>query len=86
MWLHNVDQFASYHSITTKQASYFQCTGEHLIAHCEGGTPSQRNIVAACRFCNLKRHARQTPPDPFSYFRIVQRRLAKGAWNSHLLG
>ena len=85
MWLHSVDEFASTHSISIKQANHFQCTGEHLAAHSEGGNAPQKNIVAACKFCNLKRHARSVPPDPGSFANLVHRRLAKGAWNSHLL-
>nr|WP_209399021.1 HNH endonuclease [Marinobacter salsuginis] len=58
---------------------------EHLVAHSEGGSAGQSNIVAACRFCNEKRHTRKNPPDPQAYSALVERRLQKGGWNSHLL-
>lgn len=85
MWNSDLEGFAARHSISIKQAAFFQCTGEHLVAHSEGGTASKANIVAACKFCNLKRHARKCPPDPEDYSMFVHRRLEKGAWNSQLL-
>ncbi|MDK8463079.1 HNH endonuclease [Marinobacter sp. SS13-12] len=85
MWVSDVESYAAYHSISIKQASFFQCTGEHLVAHCDGGRANRSNIVAACKFCNTKRHCRKRPEDPVSYAFYVQRRLNKGSWNNHLL-
>ncbi|MGF2735373.1 HNH endonuclease [Marinobacter sp. DUT-1] len=85
MWISDVESYASHYGISVKQASFFQCTGEHLVAHCEGGKANASNIVAACKFCNTKRHARNRPEDPISYAFHVQQRLKKGSWNNHLL-
>ncbi|WP_369612863.1 hypothetical protein [Marinobacter sp. RI1] len=56
-----------------------------MVAHSEGGSASRKNIVAACLFCNRGRHQRKNPPSPKEYAHLVQKRLEKGAWNSHLL-
>lgn len=85
MWLSDMETYASLYRITKKQAFFFQCTGEHLVAHSEGGKASQENIVAACKFCNVKRHDRKRAPSPDDYAQYVQRRLEKGAWNSQML-
>ncbi len=61
MWSENPHEFASKHKITLGQAKRFQCTGEHLQAHQDGGSSKQHNIVAACLFCNQKRHQRKEP-------------------------
>ncbi|WP_416383216.1 HNH endonuclease [Marinobacter sp. F4218] len=85
MWISDIKTFAANFSISVKQARHLQCTGEHLVAHSEGGKASSSNIVAACRFCNVKRHARSTPREPKEFADFVQSRLQKGAWNTHLL-
>ncbi|WP_420538483.1 HNH endonuclease [Marinobacter subterrani] len=85
MWISDVESFAAHYSISVRKAQHFQCTGEHLVAHSEGGKPNSSNIVAACKFCNIKRHARKRPEDPVTYALHVQRRLKKGFWNNHLL-
>lgn len=85
MWVSDIDAFARQYGISLNQAQYLKCTGEHLVAHNEGGSGKLKNIVAACRFCNEKRHNRKNPPDPQAYSALVERRLQKGGWNSHLL-
>lgn len=84
MWNSNIEAYAARHSMSVKQALHLKCTGEHLVAHSDGGTANQENIVAACRYCNSKRHARKRPLDPESFARFVQKRLEKRAWNTHL--
>jgi len=39
-------------------------TAEHLEARCEGGADSTDNIVAACRFCNGRRHRAKVARNP----------------------
>ncbi|MCL7943442.1 HNH endonuclease [Marinobacter sp. ATCH36] len=85
MWQNNIGQYARKHGISLARARFFQCTGEHLVAHSEGGSASDKNIVAACLFCNQGRHKRKNPPGPSEYVNLVQKRLERGAWNSHLL-
>lgn len=80
MWLDDPHSFAQLHGLTTRQAQLLQCTGEHLVAHSEGGGANAANIVAACFHCNQRRHNRKSAPDPESYRRLVMRRMAKNGW------
>lgn len=81
MWLNAIEDFAITHDISLSAAARFQCTAEHLIARCDGGSNRKNNIVAACRFCNSKRHQRKIPPSPFKYRVQIQRRLKQGKWH-----
>ncbi|MBE9395653.1 HNH endonuclease [Pontibacterium sp. N1Y112] len=81
MWLTDPNTFSGNHQITAKQASRFQCTSEHLVARCDGGKDTQKNIVAACRFCNAKRHQRSSAPDPVSYKQLITQRKNRGKWH-----
>lgn len=81
MWFKDKDIFAKTHKITEKEAAKFQCTAEHLLALCDGGKNNKRNIVAACLYCNQKRHKRKKPPEPQTYKQLVQRRIIKGKWH-----
>ncbi|WP_353050317.1 HNH endonuclease [Marinobacter sp. C7] len=84
MWISSIKEFASFYGISEKQARYFQCTGEHLIPHSEGGDASVENIVAVCSFCNHQRHHRKGVPDPITFRKLVRKRLSEGRWNRHL--
>lgn len=81
MWIRNPLEILSKYNITPRQTKYLQCTGEHLIAHQDGGTSVQCNIVAACRFCNLGRHKIKVAPNPEEYMRYVQRQMSQGRWH-----
>ena len=81
MWSKDPSEFASKYKITHGQARCFQCTGEHLIAHQDGGSASHKNIVAACKFCNQKRHQRKTAPPPDQYKKLVHSRMNQGRWH-----
>lgn len=85
MWQKDIERYARLQGISLACAKYFQCTGEHLVAHSAGGSASESNIVAACSFCNLKRHQRKNPPTPETYSKLVEKRLERGGWNTHLL-
>lgn len=76
-----LELFAQEHGLTIKQAKLLQCTGEHLIPHKEGGESSKSNIVAACYYCNHKRHARKKELSPLEYRSLVARRMSKGGWH-----
>jgi hypothetical protein len=82
MWEQDLEQFASIHHLTKKQAKFFKSTAEHLIAQQDGGQSTGINIVAACLFCNLKRHQRKVPLAPIEYKRFVKRRLISLRWNT----
>lgn len=82
MWSGNPLEFASRHNITVDQAKRFMCTGEHLKAHKDGGRADQRNIVAACWYCNHNRHRRKNPPNPEQYKDLIQTRMSQGGWHN----
>ena len=82
MW--NADPLAliSKYSISHRQAKLLQCTGEHLVAHKDGGSCLPENIVAVCHFCNSHRHGnRKKEILPAQYRELVQKRLVKGGWH-----
>ena len=82
MWISNPRHFASRFGITLPQARLLQCTGEHLLSHQDGGSSARHNIVAACWFCNHRRHyRRKNTPNPKQYKEIVKRRINKGGWH-----
>jgi len=84
MWIENPSEFTEKHNLSISQARLFQCTGEHLKAHCSGGAASIKNIVAACFYCNQHRHRRNSDLSPQEYKRLVHSRLVNGRWNSQL--
>ncbi|WP_407648163.1 HNH endonuclease [Devosia rhodophyticola] len=57
-----------------------RCTAEHLLARCEGGKDTRENVVAACWYCNNRRHKRKRPLSPKAYRTYVLARLSKGKW------
>ena len=85
IWMHTPEAFAKQHEISTKGAALFKCTAEHLLAKQDGGNDCESNIVAACHFCNQKRHKCKSPKDPISYKQYVTNRLEKGKWNLSLM-
>lgn len=81
MWTNNdIEKFAKKYSISTEQAKKLQCTAEHLVARCDGGSNEQSNIVAACYFCNQNRHKQKKPPVPLEYKKHVKNRIKTGKW------
>ena len=85
MWLNHPKHFASEFSITIPQAKQLQCTAEHLIARQDGGPTSRENIVAACLFCNQKRHQRKITLAPKEYKKLVTRRLSVQKWHGVMI-
>lgn len=80
MWDKRPDAFISKYGVSRKQAAMLRCTAEHLKEKCAGGTNSSANIVAACLYCNQKRHARRFALDSLEYKALVQKRIAKSRW------
>lgn len=85
MWDSRPEDFMARHGLTRRQAMQLQCTAEHLVARCDGGSNAPSNIVAACAFCNQKRHARLQPLDPVNYKALVKRRISSGHWLQRML-
>ncbi|WP_422030722.1 HNH endonuclease [Roseovarius sp.] len=67
-------------SLQARPPKALRCTAEHLLPRCEGGRDASANIVAACWFCNSRRHRRSHPLPPDTYRRHVQKRMAAGKW------
>lgn len=59
---------------------YLRCTAEHLRPRSEGGANTVQNIVAACWFCNSRRHHRKQPLSPDAHRAHVRRQMAAGKW------
>lgn len=81
MWLSDPKEFSERYGLSLPQVNFMRCTGEHLTAHSEGGAVSQRNIVAACWFCNSHRHRQKVPLPPHQYRDLVRPRLRRGKWH-----
>ena len=80
MWLDNLDQFATKLAISYRQAAALQCTAEHLLPRSDGGRDCARNIVAACKYCNMQRHRRKRVRSAEEHQKFVRRRILVGRW------
>jgi 5-methylcytosine-specific restriction endonuclease McrA len=85
MWSRRPEGFARHFGISISEAALFHCTAEHLLPRCDGGTSRFDNIVAACWFCNSRRHLRAIAPNPERYRELVRRRVANFAWHHQRL-
>ena len=81
MWNRSEQELTSRYPISVEQAKDLRCTGEHLHPYAAGGTANKRNIVAACLFCNRKRHEKSVALSPSKYKKYVKHALSRGAWH-----
>lgn len=81
MWQQDPVAFARQYGLRVKQVRPLQVTAEHVVARSAGGGNRRSNIVAACRFCNAKRHQTTRPLEADEYGEWVRRRLAQGKWH-----
>lgn len=84
MWLDDdAEALGDYLGVKPRPLALLQCTAEHVLARCEGGSDAKSNIVAACLFCNMRRHQHRHAhaPDVESYRVHVSKRMAKGRWH-----
>jgi hypothetical protein len=85
MWNQCPYELTARFPVTERQVGKHRCTGEHLIAHSEGGTAKSTNIVAACLRCNQGRHKRKIVPVPEAFKKLVGRLMSNGKWHqTHL--
>ncbi|MDN4148680.1 HNH endonuclease [Pseudomonas tohonis] len=75
MWNSSPDELEG---LTPRQATRRQCTGEHLVAHQDGGKATASNIAAACWACNQLRHSGKEALSPTEFEALVKARIAKG--------
>lgn len=81
MWTSDPRHFAAQHHLTIKQTKRYRCTAEHLRPRRDGGGHIASNIVAACWFCNSRRHMRKADLSPSQFKAHVQKRLKRGLWH-----
>jgi 5-methylcytosine-specific restriction endonuclease McrA len=83
MWEHGDAEFPRRHRLSVRSARQLKCTAEHLIAQQDGGGDTAENIVAACAWCNRRRHAGRpdAAPNPVTYKCRVAKRMALGKWH-----
>lgn len=81
MWEKNSDDFRQRFNLSETQARKLQCTGEHLQAWKDGGSNKQQNIVAACWYCNNRRHRGRKNSDPSKYRNRVQHLMRDNRWH-----
>ena len=79
MWSSKPEAFAEKHGLRLEDAAHFQCSAEHLVARRDGGA-EVRNIVAACRYCNIARHECEAPMDAEAWRAHVQARVLASDW------
>ena len=85
MWHSRPIRFANRHSLSEAQVRWMRCTAEHLLARCDGGGDNPGNIVAACAFCNARRHWTPSPLSAEDYRRYVASRMRSGRWLAGIL-
>ena len=81
MWEGCPGPFAARYGLKGPRLLWLQATAEHLHARCEGGPDRIDNIVAACKYCNTRRHFCRVPPTPEEHAIKVQQRLEAGKWH-----
>jgi len=68
--------FRRRYGLTARDAESLLSTAEHLVAHKDGGTDGNSNVVAACWTCNQRRHQRKNGDLDWLQFRaLVQNRI-----------
>lgn len=85
MWETDPKAFSIRYQLPERAVMLFRCTAEHLNARCDGGEDSPENVVAACFYCNSKRHKRKRPMDVESYAKYVRTRIEQGRWHSSVV-
>lgn len=80
MWLDDPDSFRRTFGCTAGQLPSLRATAEHLVARCDGGKHTRKNIVAAHYLCNRRRHQPPVALPADRYREHVARLMARGAW------
>ena len=81
IWLEKIAEFAARFGLSLRQANLFKCTAEHRVARQDGGSDSSENIVAACWFCNSRRHRRKLALSPKAFKKLVSQRMKQLKWH-----
>jgi len=81
MYVTSPQKYAQLYGCSHRQALQMQCTAEHLVAKCEGGSNRASNIAAACKLCNLRRHQGKIALPSQAYRELVQSKVLEGRWH-----
>ena len=83
MWEDAATDFCARFKLSARSAALLRCTAEHLCALQDGGQDTVANVVAACAWCNHRRHAgrHDHAPDAVTYKNRVTKGVAKGKWH-----
>ncbi|MQX08884.1 HNH endonuclease [Sinorhizobium fredii] len=81
MWDEDPRAFGERFSLSLGEALRYRCTAEHLHERGKAGADVERNVVAACRYCNRTRHRAKRPRDAASYAKHVRSRMEGGRWH-----
>jgi 5-methylcytosine-specific restriction endonuclease McrA len=83
IWQDDEAAFAARFGLSARLTRLLRSTAEHLVARCDGGRDERSNIVAACLWCNKRRHLgrEHAAPDPIAYLERVRCRIAAGRWH-----
>jgi hypothetical protein len=77
----DLDSFCAKHDLAAEQAMQLRLTAEHVIARCDNGSDDASNIVAACLYCNMKRHASKQAKTSRNYARYVRAQIRLNQWH-----
>jgi hypothetical protein len=81
MWDGDPTAFSERFSLSLREALRYRCTAEHLHERGRGGADVERNVVAACHYCNRTRHLAKRAKDAVSYAKHVKSRMEVGRWH-----
>ena len=83
MWHDDSEVFSRDYRLPKLLTKYLQCTAEHLVARQDNGKDAASNIVAACFWCNSRRHRGRShkAPEAHIYRLRVQRLVSMGRWH-----
>lgn len=83
IWERDGQTFAHINGIAVRLCRHLRCTAEHLLARKDGGKVVSTNIVAACLWCNSRRHRgrHDNAPEPAVYKRWVRMQVARSRWH-----
>ena len=74
---------AGNHGVPAHLTKFLCSTAEHLRARQDGGKVARSNIVAACYWCNTRRHLHRShcAPEANTYRNWVQKMVIAGKWH-----
>jgi len=81
MCITSPQEYAQLYGCSLRQAKQMQCTAEHLLARCGGGSNQASNIAAVCKLCNLRRYQGKITRQWHTYRELVKSKVVQGRWH-----